>query len=388
MAKKNLREKDIRHGLESLRRDGFDVDSPSASMVNSLRQRLGVERDVDLAIAHLLGRTPVPEALDALTLLASQTDDKELRKEVRRSLFRLAQKGVTRPKVESEGSSQDKPGFRLLPDIEGYLSQVDPWGNRLVFLLRPQTGGGLFLLQAAVNEREGLKRIVSTTLRRKDLRQMFSDMKTQHELSVFSVPWEYADWVLYQAYEKSKGSAEDEPRDYPTLRGQLTPSKPKQRLHPVYDRLDAERVAREVQPESSHRLVDDPCFTFWRIDEHWLSPYIDQLAQAQGSRIVLNRMQQEERLQSIVREATRAIFLDDAAGPVFQKRFEDAALLFLLAGNEAKAKLSLSVAVALEQKSLGALGIPVLEDLVRRSLALHLARDKAQPEEPSLIVKP
>jgi len=104
---------------------------------------------------------------------------------------------------------------------------------------------------------------------------------------------------------------------------------------------------------------------------------------------VLNSTQKEERLQTIVKEAVQGIFLDDTMRPIFERRLEDVALHLVLSEREEKARSVLGVALALERKELGGLlGIPLLEDLVKRSLALYMAREKEKPTEPSLIIKP
>ena len=389
MAKQNLREKLIRGGLQRLEDDGLGVEAPSPAMIAALQERFGNERATDLAIVHLLGRIADPGSLSVLAGLSSKASDKDVKREIRRSLFKLAQRGITGPENEAAPKDAAKPKFSLTPDIEGYLSPVDGGGNYLLVLARPQIGGGLLVIQAAVNDRQGLHKLGGNVIRRKEFREMMGEMKAQHQISMVPIPWEYADWRLHTAYERARAVGTEGIEDYPTLRSHLTTAETREQTHPVYSHIDGAEVGEITQGDADRRLLEEPEFNMWLIEEDLLAPYVERAAALQETRIVLNATQKEERLQSVVKEAVRGIFLDDAMGPIFARRLEDVALHLVLSQREEKARSVLGVVLALERKELGGLlGTPLLEELVRRSLALYMAREKEKPDEPSLIIKP
>ena len=390
MAKQNARQKTIRSGLEALRSQGLETESPDATMVEPLVRRFGAEPGESLAVAYVLGRIRDAASVEALKSLEGRAGNKEVRREIRRSLFKLAQGGLATAGPEAAPQPEEAgANFSLAPEIEGFLSSVTGGGSRMVILTRPQPGGGLMAMQAAVNDRRGLERLGGNVIRRKELRQMMEDMKAQLGVSMTRVPWEYADWLVHDAYQKVTDSPGEGVADYPRIRTHLTAAKPAQRAHPVFDLVDEDGIDAAALSETSEKLLEEPELRTWFVEKDLLEPYLERLEETEQSRIVLNPMQKEERFRSIVREAVQGIFLGEETAPAFETRFEDAALHLHVSGQEEKARTILGVALAIRRGELGNLGVPLLEALVMRSLGLHKAQEKQEAEEePSLIVKP
>lgn len=389
MARQDKRQKALRSGLDALRRDGLETESPDAALVEPLLQRFGSDPDVSLAVVHVLGRIRDAASVAVLEGLEERAGSKEVRREIRRSLFRLAQGGVVSAEPRESESPGTGPNFSLAPEIEGYLASVTGGGDRLVILARPEPGGGLLVLNAAVNDRLGLGRLEGAVVLRKDFRRMMEGVKAQHQASVTPVPWEYADWLMHEAYRKTKGPPGEGAADYPVLRSRLSPVKAAPRSHPVFDRVDTDAVGFPAPSEVSEKLLEDPELRTWFVEKDLVDPWLERVEDTEQSRIVLNPAQRQERFRGIVREAVEGIFLDPDLGPVFEQRLEDAALHMHAAGREEQARAVLALALAIRRGDLGSLGAPFLEALVVRSLGFHKAREKeAVEEEPSLIVKP
>lgn len=386
MAKKDARQEALRTGIERLRKSGIDTENLSAATLASLTGHLGNDRDTDLAVAFLLGRIADAAALDALISLEQSARNKEIKRETRRSLFKLAQKGlIPPPPVET---SAPKAIFKSGPEIEGYMSSVDGVGGRLVWLARPQAGSGLQLLQGMVSDRIGLARAGGTDVRRKELREMIREIKERHGVTMISVPWEYADRILYEAYEKAKSSGQGEIAQFPSMRALFNTTKPEAAPHPIYARLSADGARSEGWRERSRRLLDEEEFRYWILDDDWTKPYLEKIEQARESRLVLNQLQQEERFASIVREAAREIFTAER-GAIFRRRMEDMALYLLETKREEAAKLAMAVALQLAEGELGILDISFLTGVVQKSVALYFSQAKEKAaEELTLIVKP
>ena len=353
-----------------------------------LTAHLGKGRESDLAIIFLLGRIVDSAAVDALTSLEQTATDKGIKKEIRRSLFKLAQKGLSVSRPQSAEVPAPRPILDLGPEIEGYLSSVDGGGGRLVWLAKPQAGSGIHLLQGMVSDREGLVQVGGALLRRKELRRMAQDIKEKHGVTMISIPWEHADQILYEGFEKAKAHGRSGLEQFSSLRSLFTTSRPKPSSHPIYDRLSTADIRSGAWRELSRRLLDEAEFRPWVLDEDWIKPYLEQVAEAQESRLVLNQLQKEERFAAIVRDAVREIFSGDKAKR-FSRRMEDMALYLYETKREEAAKLALALALQLEEADLGALDISFLTGLVQKSLAFYVSQAKEKAaEEPSLIVKP
>lgn len=378
----------MHRGLEQLRGQGVPVDDPSPALIGSLRGQLGKGRETDLAAIFLLGRLADQAALETLVSLEKTATDKEIKKEVRRSLFKLAQRGMSVPRLVDGEISTPRPILKLGPEIEGYLSSVDGAGGRLVWLARPQAGAGIQLLQGMVSDREGLVQAGGAVIRRKELRRMAHDIRERHGVTMIPVPWEYGDQILYEGFEKAKGLGRGGVERFPSLRALFNPGKPKAMPHPVYDRLKQEGVRDGAWRELSRRLLDEPEFRPWILDEDWVKPYLHQVEEAQESRLVLNQFQKEERFAGIVRDAVREIFFGERR-QLFQRRMEDMALYLLETKREEQAKLALAVACQLGEGDISPLDISFLTGLIQKSIAFYFSQTKAKAaEDPSLIVKP
>ena len=388
MAKKKSHEEEIRRGIEQLSQSGLKLDDVSPALVPLLEEQLRKGRETDLAIVFSLGKIADSAAAEALLRIEKEAKDKDLKKEIRRSLFKLSQKGLTIPEATRVEEKSPAPMLSRSPEIEAYMSPVDGSGGRLVWIVKPQAGHGLQTIQAMINDRQGLQRIGGTQIRRKELRNMAQEIKKQHGVTMISVPWEYADLMLYENFEKAKAAGRSGLENFHQLRSIVNTAKPKAQDHPVYRRVNSAEVREGAWRELSRRLLDEPEFRFWILDADWLKPFFGQLEEAQTSRLVLNPMQKEERMAGIVRDAVKTLCTGET-GKIMQRRMEDMAFYFVEAGRTDMAKLALAVAQQIKEGDPGPLDISFLTGLVQKSFAVYLSqRQSKAEEEPSFIVKP
>ena len=226
MAKKKTHEDEIRSGIEELKKTGLNADDASPALVSAMRDHFGRGRASDLAIIFALGKIADASAVDALIRFEKEITDKGLKKEIRRSLFKLGQRGLGIPEPEAGEGKPSLAMFKAVPDVEAYMSAVDGAGGRLLWIAKPQTGHGLQLVQAMISDREGLLRLGGTQVRRRDLRNMSQEISAKHGVSMVSIPWEYADQILYEAYEKAKGRARSGLEHFHELRSLINTGKP------------------------------------------------------------------------------------------------------------------------------------------------------------------
>jgi hypothetical protein len=388
LAKKKSPDEEIRRGLEALQQAGLSLDNAGAAILPRLEEEFGKGEHTDLAIVFAAGKIADPAAVATLLRLEKEARDKNLKKEIRRSLFKLSQKGLTIPEGKSGEEKPPTPTLARTSDIEAYMSAVDGTGGRLLWIVKPQPGHGLQTIQAMINDREGLMRVGGAQVRRKELRNMAQEIKKQHGITMIAVPWEYADSMLYESFEKAKAAGRSGLENFHELRSIVGTGKPKAREHPVYQRLRSEDARQGAWRELSRRLLDEPEFRFWILDADWLAPFLGQLQEAQTSRLVLNPMQKEERLAGIVRDTVKTLCAGEA-GKIMQRRLEDMAFYLLETARTEPAKLALAVAAQIQDGDPGPLDISFLTGLAQKSFAFHLSQQKSKAEEePSFIVKP
>jgi len=388
LAKKKSHEEDIRRGLAALRETGVAIDAPAPDLVPALKTLLGKGRDTDLAVIFSLGKIADPTAVEALAAIERQSTDKDIKKEIRRSLFKLGQRGLALPEEEA---AEKKPAalFESAPEIEAYMSAVDGGGGRLVWIAKPQPSHGLQVIQAMLQDRDGLLRIGGVHMRRKELRKMAEDIKQQHDVSMITIPWEYADQIIYEGYEKAKARGQGGLENFHELRSLIATGKPREQAHPIYKKLNVAEARDGAWRELSRRLLDEPELRYWILTDDWLQAILPQLQEAQTSRLVLNPLQKEERFNAIVREAVKTLCSGEN-GKAFQRRMEDMAFYFFETNRADLAKLSLAVALQVGEGDPGPLDVSFLTGLVQKSFAFFMSQEKAKKEEEQsgLIIKP
>jgi hypothetical protein len=388
LAKNKSHEDEIRSGLAALRSLGVAVDAPAPDLVPQLKTQFGKGRETDLAVIFALGKIFDPAAVEALGEIDRQTTDKDLKKEIKRSRFKLAQKGLVAPQ---EKAADSKPAaiFERVSDVEASMSAVDGGGGRLIWITKPQPNHGLQVIQAMLHDREGLLRFGGMHVRRKELRKMADEIKQQHGISMISIPWEFADQIVYEGYERAKARGQSGLENFHEVRSIIATGKPKEQAHPIYRRLDADQAREGAWRELSRRLLDEPELRYWILTDDWLQAILPQLEEAQTSRLVLNPLQKEERFNAIVREAVKTLCSGEN-GQAFKRRMEDMALYFLETNRADAAKLALAVALQVGEADPGLLDISFLTGLVQKSFAFFMSQEKAKREEEqsSLIIKP
>ena len=388
MAKHKSYEDEIKSGLAALRQAGIDIDTSAPDRVPQLKSQFGKDRNTDLAVVFFLGRIFDPAAVEALNELDARMSDKEIKKEIKRARFKLAQKGLNVPQQETV-ERKPAPIFERSADVEAYMSAVDGGGGRLIWIAKTQPSHGLQVIQAMLHDREGLLRVGGMHARRKDLRRMADEIKEQHGVAMIPVPWEYADQIIYEGYEKAKARGQTGLENFHEIRSVIGSGKPKEQIHPIYKKLDADQVREGAWRELSRRLLDEPELRYWILMDDWLQAMLAQLHEAQESRLVLNPIQKEERLAAIVREAVKTLCSGEN-GKAFKRRMEDTALYFFETDRADLAKLALAVALQVGEGDPGPLDVSFLTGLVQKSFAFFMSQEKAQKEEEqsSLIIKP
>ena len=289
-----------------------------------------------------MARLPAPEAAQLLCEFDQASADKDLKKEIKRSLFKLSQKGVAVPQ-EPAAEKKPAPLFERENQIEAYMSAVDGGGGRLIWIAKPQPNRGLQVIQAMVHDRDGLLRFGGVQMKRKELRAMADDIKQQHGVSMIAIPWEFADWMVYEGYEKAKSRGQSGLDDFHAIRSVIGTGKPKVVTHPVYEKLGSGDFRDGPWREQSRRLLEEPELRYWVIIDDWVQDCLAALHEVQSSPLILNQVQKEERLASVVRDAVKTLCAGDH-GQAFKRRMEDMALYFAETDRVEPAKLALAVA--------------------------------------------
>ncbi len=378
---KRERERTLAAGRKRLAEWGL---GPEAS-VAELCAVFGRDPAADLAVVERLGAIPSEEALAALRELEPQASEKLLRREIHRSRFRLAQKGLVAPNQEET----PVPTESRTPTLKAYLTDLRGGDIRCALLIRPQLGRceavyGLFtpdelydcgLLGASE------KRII----------RVWMDSRREAGFEVFPADPRYVDFLLCRAELALRQRGAFPRESFLHLRERwFGRDLPGEMRCPIYELLDADAVRSDpTLLDRAQELAKERSFLPFLLDE-FFTPYVEKALEARQSPLVLSELQIREREQDIVREALEAAFTGQQRERWIY-RFEELAYAFHQLDKPELAKMSLAVALALREEPESHRNIPLLRSLVETALALQqqlrLAKEQEEAKE-RLVVPP
>jgi hypothetical protein len=376
------REAQLQQGQRLLKEWGLD----DVASVEALRAVSGRDPAADLAIAARLGAHPEAGSVDALRALEAGSHDKLVHKEVRRSRYRLEQRGVTIPHVSAPGlAARPSP-----PVVEGYLSPVDGHGDQLIWLVKPRPGG-LAHLFAVINDPDGLREVELSVISRKALRAARQELLDRHKLRLIEADWQYCDFLIERAFRWATEKGNPVRGDYRALRAELIKDPVTERAPLIFTLIDPEDVRGEPQlVTESDQLLEEPEFHTWFFDPEGIKSYLEEMRQIRDSPLVLNPAQQEERFRALVERAVEELFGTERRAS-WVRRLEEMAYFLHATARPGRAKRALAAALALEHSSQGGRGIAICEQLARSSLAAFWQMEEQRREEEarsSLVITP
>jgi len=383
MSKAN-RETELRRGEALLQEWQL---SPEAS-VDVLQSLTGRDPAADLAIAARLGSHTAAASVDLLLALEAASTDKLVRKEVRRSLYRLEQRGVSVPHAPP---TLPAASVVAAPALEGYLSPIDGRGDQLVWLIKPRPGGIAHLF-AVINDPDGLREVNLFETTRKALRESRQELLQRHELRLIEADWHYCDFLIDRAFGWATEKKQPVSGDYRGLRAQLI-KQPATTDMPalIFAHLDADTVRRDAEAlRTSDGLLEEKELRTWFFDQEALQPYLSEMQRIKESPLLLNPAQQQERVRLVIEQAIEELFGGERRDS-WVRRLEEMAYFFHATNRVEAAKRAVAVALALATSDRGGRDIAMCETLVRASLAAFMQMEEQRQEEAarsSLVVTP
>jgi hypothetical protein len=366
-----------------LREAGYDsaaAPDDAIARLESLRSAAGVSAT---AIARALSKIATAESAAMLTRMESQAAG-AARREIRRALFKLRQRGIAAPAPESPASPPDTAAIGASEvGLTALLSPIDAEGARVVWILKARPGAGLKRLWGLVSERDGLFGISLTAVTRKELRSERADLERRAGIKMIDADWRLADFILSDAFRRTPEAQRGEVRNFFAYRTELiAQSPPVDFTHPVYAEF-----AADVAQEPSADLMKEPEVAAWTIAPDIVKPYADEAAGLRNSVIVLNRMQQEERVVTIVERAI-ADLLGGETGIRLRRHLENTAYYFARTGRRDQAA-AIAAAAARLRDGADVKRVPFFQAFMRAQLGAIIAEEEQhQREEPRLIMTP
>ncbi len=373
---------------ERLRQAGRTAEAPR-EVLASLAPRWGEQPELERAAIALAAESDEHGIGDSLAELLERTSDRERRREIKRALFRLEQRGLWRP---PEAPPPPSTAALLGPPESGreaWLSPFDASGVRVLWLAR-RAPDGVVTITAIASEESGLLEFHAGRTTRKALRRMQADLAAQTGLRLVEAPWPHVCWLVREAWERA--ADRDRLGDVPGALRAIAPQLPAEPPPPPVDALlDRAAVASDLAAlTSSAQALEEPELASWILPRNWVEAAAETLAKEPPSLVVLPPAQEQERKRQALARAAREMIDEPERRDRLARRLEDTAYLLARKGTLEPARRALAAAIALRDgRAIGE--IPLATALAERSLALLLsAREEGAREaaRSSLVVTP
>jgi hypothetical protein len=334
-------------------------------------------------IAAALGDLGTPEVAAVLVAVEPDIRDRAVRKEIRRALYRLRQRGVSIP---APSATPAPPTAATAAETDGLVSGFDARGDRVLWIVRSLATGGSFVVAATANEPGGLRDVHVAETSRKQLREVRRRMEAEAHVRLVAVDWRTCDALLVEAHERA-GATERE-RDYLRVRPRLTTDPPRPPDEPVSARIAPPTADEEVAlVAGSATLLEEAELRSWYPTPEASAPYVEEIRAIRASPLVLSRAAGEDRVREVLRRAAETLF----PPTVLARRLGGTAYVLAETGRPAAARQALAVAHRLVARPADALELPFVAALVERGIGILLAETTAREEEArrtSLVMTP
>jgi hypothetical protein len=378
---------DIQALIERVKTDTSSGKSEE-EILEFLLPQLGNDPQAAGKLAELMVSIPDRMTGRLLHRMFEATQDRRVRKIIKRSLYRLKSKGVSVKEISPDKKESILRPLRVEPP-EGFGNGYDLSWNRFLTLTIPHPGRGSRVLHGLINDTKGIVSFSGAEMSRKELRNFFDEVKKASPTPVVEMEASYVGFLFTHAYQLTLSKGEALPPDYLHLKSEVEKIKKDYERPLIYYTIGDKKIEDDDRMlRRGGDLLKIDLFSNWRIEEEQIQPYADEVWEAEESKIVLNPAQKEVRFQGIYQKALTDLFSGEKRF-LYQRRLEEMAYVLLKLGKEEEARISLSVAMDLEKPLNPIQPNPFLFQLVTKSIFWLLAEAyEKRSKEVSLIAKP
>ncbi len=340
-------------------------------------------------IIEALARIPSPETAQILIGMMAEAQEKQVIKSIKKTLYKLRQKGVR----WEEKPSKDEPVFRP-PKPEGpmgYLGAIDSTGSRIIVLGKPQPLRGLLVVFSIVNDLEGIQQFTLKEFSKKGFKEFVKSSLSSADFPIVDTPGAYCIHILKEASSLHQGLSKPLPRGYHDAEKEFKDIAWDDPAPIIYQYIKEDEVKdRPHLLKESVNLHKIMPFSTWFLNAQELQEYVSSIKESKETRIVLTPDQKEARLNSIYRDALEELFPEEKR-LLWKRRLEEVAYILFKTGKEEEARQTLSAAIDLNNPFSPIDPNPFIWNLLLKSIYSLIEVDhekKEEEKETSLIVTP
>ena len=319
------------------------------------------------------------EAIPVLLAVREAFPQKNVQKAIKKTIFKLKQKGISHPDLEPEKGPPVLAKSQEVADPSAFLGPIDGSGSRGVLLMLPQIPTGVDVGMGAVSDELGFIQFFVGRYSKKQLKEIKEIFFSSFDNAV-ETPISHAATLLERAYGKSEKGLNESSRGYLQLRPWILENASLLEQSAIHDLMPLDSLSEGSLTSSQiEKLLAHELMKTWIIDPDKIKPLLEEIQKVQESRILVSDAQKTEQITEAKRKATREIFSEDRR-LLMKGRLEEMAYFFFKLKEEEMARLSLTAAQSLDEKDSPLLVNPFLEAIMERSLAFHMQATQKAPE--------
>jgi hypothetical protein len=350
---------------------------------------LGEEPSLTIPLIEALAKLPTSQTALLLEQMQAIIRDKGALKAIKRSLYRLSQKGV-----QWERRVTREPAILHLPKPgppQGYLGAMDSKASRVVVITRSHPHGGARVYFSIVSDLNGIQRLEINDLAKKGLKEFVDKSLASDEFPVVEAPGGYCVRVLREAADVLKTHGKPLPLRYEDAERGLSDVTWDGGVPLIYQYIDEKSVKGQVKLlQESGTLHQVAPFASWFLDPQDLHRYAEAIKEAEASHLILTPQQKEARLSAIYRDALQGLFPEEQR-LLWKRRLEEMAYILWKKGKEKEARTAVNAAVDLMTPLSPIEPNPFIWNLLLKSLSGLLGSEsdeRKEKERSSLIIAP
>jgi hypothetical protein len=357
--------------------------------LTKITEYLTQEPCLTIHVIDSLVKIPTPETVQLLLGIMDKMDEKQVIKSIKRTLYKLKQKGVKWEEKVQKKTPILKP---LKPDEpKGYLGSIDATGSRIIVIGKPQPLRGLLVIFSIVNDLEGIQEFNLKGFSKKSFNEFIKDSLASAEFPIVTAPGAYCIHLLKEAASLTQSLSKPLPQGYHDAEREC-----KDIIWDYPAPLIYRYIHEDEVNDSAHLLKDSinlhkiMPFATWHIAAPEVQKYATLITETQTSKIVLRPDQKEARLNAIYRDALEDIFPEEKRF-LWKRRLEEVAYVLLKTGMENESRAALSAAIDLNNPFSAIEPNPFIWNLLLKSIYSLIEVDHEKQEEEkktSLIITP
>ena len=293
-----------------------------------------------------LGTHADKNSASLLNHMLKETKNKELSKSIKKTLYRLKQKGIDVSSPEPDTPVKTKKKEVSLPSPTAYATTMDPLGERLILAIKPKSNQELSIFQFLTSDQKGIKDLIASITTPKDFKNYLTRIGSAKDVTMVEIDLPYCHFLIKEASQRNHTSGNRLPDNHFLWKKFFGPYDTNLDKAAIYAKLNAEEIkSKELLLQQSENLTEKCEHAFWLLEWKFLVDSYREMYEAENSTLVLSEHQKKSRTSELVKKTAQSFF-DEKNRLLFKRRLEEIAYILWKTGKGEEAQSAFAAALA------------------------------------------